>query len=48
VVKLRERNSVSKRARPKFDLERIYLKNLDDLEVKEMYQLEVPNRCAIK
>jgi hypothetical protein len=33
VAKLRERISVSKRARLKFDLDRIDLKNLDDIEV---------------
>jgi hypothetical protein len=37
VVKLRERISVSKRARQNFYLERIDLKMLDDVEVKEKY-----------
>jgi hypothetical protein len=37
VAKLRERISVSKRARQNFDLERFDLKNLDDVEVKEKY-----------
>jgi hypothetical protein len=40
VAKLRERISVSKRARRKFDSERFDLKNLDDVEVKEKYQVE--------
>jgi hypothetical protein len=37
VEKLRERISVSKQARPNFDLERFDLKKLDDVEVKEKY-----------
>jgi hypothetical protein len=43
VAKLRERNSVSKQARQKFDLERFELRNLDDVEVKEKYQVEILN-----
>jgi hypothetical protein len=43
VAKLRERISVSKRARQNSDLQRFDLKNLDDVEVKEKYQVEVPN-----
>jgi hypothetical protein len=46
VAKLRERISVSKRVRQKFDLERFGLKKLDDLEVKEKYQVEISNRFA--
>jgi len=46
VAKLRERISVSKRARQKFDLERCDLKKLDDVEVKEKYQVEISNRFA--
>jgi hypothetical protein len=46
VEKLRERISVSKRARQKFDLERFDLKKLDDVEVKEKYQVEISNRFA--
>jgi hypothetical protein len=34
VAELRERISVSKRARQNFDLERLDLKKLDDVEVK--------------
>jgi hypothetical protein len=41
VAKLRERISVSKRARQKFDLERFDLKKLDDVEVREKYQVEI-------
>jgi hypothetical protein len=44
VAKLRERISVSKRARQKSDLERLDLKRLDDVEVKEKYQVEISNR----
>jgi hypothetical protein len=43
---LRERFSVSKWARQKFDLERFDLKKLDDIEVKEKYQVEISNRFA--
>jgi hypothetical protein len=46
VTKLRERISVSKRASQKFDLERFDLKKLDDVEVKEKYQVEIPNRLT--
>jgi hypothetical protein len=46
VAKLRERISVSKRAKQKFDLERFDLKKLDDVEVKEKYQVEISNRFA--
>jgi hypothetical protein len=44
VAKLRERISVGKRARQNFDLERFDLKRLDDIEVKENYQVEISNR----
>jgi hypothetical protein len=43
VAKLRERISVSKRARQKFDLERFDLKKLLNLEVKAQYQVETSN-----
>jgi hypothetical protein len=46
VAILRERISVSKRARKNFDVERFDLKNLDDVEVKERYQVVVANRFA--
>jgi hypothetical protein len=41
VAKLRERISVSKRARLNFDLERFDLKKLDDAKVKDKYQVEI-------
>jgi hypothetical protein len=45
-TKLRERISVSKRARQNFDLERFDLKKLDDVDVKEKYQVEISTRFA--
>jgi hypothetical protein len=39
VAKLRERISVSKRARQKFDVERFDLKKLNDVKVKEKYRV---------
>jgi hypothetical protein len=41
VENLRERISVSKRARQKFNLERFDLKKLDNIQVKEKYQVEI-------
>jgi hypothetical protein len=41
VVKLRDRISVSKRTRQNFDLESFDVKKLDDIEVKEKYQVEI-------
>jgi hypothetical protein len=46
VAKLRERISVSKRARQKFDLERFDMRMIDDREVKEKYQVKISNRFA--
>jgi hypothetical protein len=46
VAKLRERISVSKRVRQNFDLEIFDLKKVDDVEVKEKYQVEISNRVA--
>jgi hypothetical protein len=46
VAKLRERISVSKRARQNFDLERFDLKKHDDIEVNEKYQIEISNRFS--
>jgi hypothetical protein len=47
VAKLRERISISKRARQKFDLERFNLTKLDEVEVKEKYQTEISNCFAV-
>jgi hypothetical protein len=44
MAKLRERTSVSKRSRQKFDLARFDLKKLDDIEVKKKYQVETELR----
>jgi hypothetical protein len=46
ITKLRERISLSKRGRQKFDVEWFYLKELDDVEVNEKYQVEISNRFA--
>jgi hypothetical protein len=46
VAKVRERISVSKRARQNFDVEGFDLKKLNDVEVKEKYQVEISNEFA--
>jgi hypothetical protein len=46
MAKLRERISVSKQARHKFDVERFDLKKLNDVDVKEKYQVEISNTLA--
>jgi hypothetical protein len=46
VAKLRETISISKQARQNSDLERFDLKKLDNIEVKEKYQVEISNRFA--
>jgi hypothetical protein len=46
VAKLRERISVSKLARQRYDLEIFGLKKLSNLEVKEKHQVEISNRFA--
>jgi hypothetical protein len=46
VAELSERISVSKQARQNSDLERFDLKKLNDVEVKEKYQVEISNRFA--
>jgi hypothetical protein len=46
VAELRERISVSKRARQKCDSERFDLKKLDDVEVEEKCKVEISNRFA--
>jgi hypothetical protein len=47
VAKLRERISVSKQARQKFDLERFELRKLDDIAVKEKYQVKISIRYEV-
>ena len=46
VAKLRERLSVRKQAAQKFDGERFNLRKLNELGVKEKYQIEITNRFA--
>jgi hypothetical protein len=46
VAKLWEIISISKQARQKFDLERFDLRMLNDVEVRENYQVEISNRFA--
>jgi hypothetical protein len=46
VAKVRERLAVRKQAAQNFDGERFKLKNLNELEVKEKYQIEITNRFA--
>jgi hypothetical protein len=41
VARCRERLLVSKRATQKFDIQRFYLKKLNDAEVKEQYQVKI-------
>jgi hypothetical protein len=44
VTKVRKRLSVSKQVLQKFDMERFNLKKLNDMEVKEEYQVKFSNR----
>ena len=46
VAKLRKRLAVSKQAAQKFDGERFNLRNLNELEFKEKYQIEITKRFA--
>jgi hypothetical protein len=46
VAKLRERISISKRAREKYHLRRFDLRKLDNVDVKEKYQVEISNRFS--
>jgi hypothetical protein len=48
VAKLRRRISVSKQPRQKFDVERFDLKKLNDIEVKEKYQVELKEICSFR
>jgi hypothetical protein len=41
VAKLREKISISKQARQKFNLQRFNRRKLDDVEVKEKYKVEI-------
>jgi Fe-S-cluster formation regulator IscX/YfhJ len=44
MAKLRERISVTKQAKQKCDLERFDLRKLNDIKIKEKYQVEISNR----
>jgi len=44
VAKVIQRLSVSKRARQNFRIERFNLKKLNDMEVKDQYQVKISNR----
>ena len=46
VAKLRERLAVCKQAAQKFDGERFNLSKLNELGVKEKYQIKIRNRFA--
>jgi hypothetical protein len=46
-AKLREWLSVIKRVAQKFDMQRFYLRKLNDAEVKEQYQVKITNRFAV-
>jgi len=46
VAKLRERLAVRKQAAQKFDGERFNLRKLNELGVKEKYQIEITNSFA--
>jgi hypothetical protein len=46
VAKLRERISESKWARQKSDLGRFVLRKLDDIDIKEKYNVEISNRSV--
>jgi hypothetical protein len=46
VAKVRERLAVSKQTTHKFDMERVYLKKLDEVEGKDQYRVEISNRFA--
>jgi len=43
---LRERLAVNKKAAQKFEGEKLNLRKLNELEVKEKYQIEITNRFA--
>jgi len=46
VARVRERLSVSKRAAQKINMERFNLKQLNDVAVKEYYQVDISNTSA--
>ena len=46
VAKFRERLAVSKQAGQRFDGERFNVRKLNELEVRQQYQIEITNRFA--
>jgi hypothetical protein len=44
VAKVRGRLAVSKETAQTFDVERFYLRQLNELEVRKQYQIEITNR----
>ena len=46
VANVRERLAVSKQASQNFDVERFYLRNPNELEVRKRYQIKMSNRFA--
>jgi hypothetical protein len=46
VAKVRERLAVNKQRSQRFNIERFNLKKLNDVEGKEQFRVEVPNRFA--
>jgi hypothetical protein len=46
VAKVRERLAVGKEAAHKFDVERLNLRMLGELEVRKQYQIKISNRSA--
>ena len=46
VVKVRERLAVSKQEAQKFDVERLNLRKLSELEVRKQHQIKIPNGFA--
>jgi len=46
VVKVRERLAVSKQEAQKFDMKRLNLRKLSELEVRKHHQIKISNRSA--
>jgi len=46
VAMVRERLTVSKQAAKKFDVERFNLRKLNELQVRNQYQIKISNRYA--
>jgi hypothetical protein len=46
IIKVRERLRVSKRETQKSDLERLNLKNMNDVEGKKQNRLKISSMCA--